>query len=118
MSEEGQAQAIARRPPQGNGTGDPLSVIASVIGASGSTPELVVSSGIPACGCWVTFSPSVDCYIRFGELPGMAVATTNDFLMPANSTHDWWLSKAGRCNYFSVIRAVGDGVLKRYRSSQ
>lgn len=118
MSEEGLAQAIAKRPPQGNGTGDVLSVHSTNVGAIASAPELVIAGGIPACGCWVTFISSTDCYIRFGESADMDVAASGDYLVPANQAHDWWLSRAGRCNYFSVIRLSGDGVLKRYRSSQ
>lgn len=115
----GQPGSIARRPPHGNGTGEPGETFSSTV-TSASQTFAVIPSGAPLAqqqGSWMTFVSSVDCYVRFGS-GAVAAATTNDAPMFAGVKEEWFCSDT-LDNTFSVLRAGAvDGVIKRYRSDR
>lgn len=112
----GQSQAVAKRPPHGAGTTHPLRTVSLSFTAVSSAATSAVPDGFDNTGCWVTFSSSTDCFIRFGRQTDVGSATSSDFGMTAGTQYDWWIAQ-NEDAYFTVIRSTADGVLKRNRSS-
>jgi hypothetical protein len=112
----GQSEAIQKRPPRGNGTGERGEVFATAFTGASTTAAVLPGTGIPALvGCFVTFVADADCYIRFGT-SAVAAATTSDWLLPANVERDFWCNPTEDTN-FSVIQKTAAGTLKRFRSN-
>jgi hypothetical protein len=110
------AEAIARRPPRGNGTGEAganFSLAVTVASSSAQTiPQVKGGSG-----AFFTFVCSEDCCIRFGGA-NISSATAFDYLMRAGQSEEWWC-EANEDLFFCVIRAgATDGSLDWYRSSR
>ena len=104
----GLTEAILRRVPRASDASASLGGNRqSAITATSNTNVLVfpADSTAPTTPCWVTFTPSVDCRIRFGR---------------AGISQEFWWDPNEDTN-FSVIRAstaTTDGTLDRARSSQ
>jgi hypothetical protein len=83
------------------------------------TPSAVISAvpdGFDPLGCWVTFTPSVNCFIRFGYAASVGTATSSDTELIAGNEYNYWIGQPEDA-YFSAVRSTADGVLKRARSS-
>ncbi|MBN1237426.1 MAG: hypothetical protein JXB36_02940 [Gammaproteobacteria bacterium] len=115
---QGLQQAIMRRPPRGNGTGERGENFTTPIVAASTTNVAVLPTGAPTSGgCWVTFKATVDCFIRWGRAasPTVAAATTSDYPLTADQEEEFWITFPDDAN-FSVIRETADGTLNRFRS--
>lgn len=105
-------EAVARRPPHGNGvTGD-----ARACGrvAITSTTLAATALGFGGSGAYYTFVSSADSHIRFGR-SNVAAATTSDYLMRAGQPEEFWC-EASEDSHFTAIRDTADGALYYYRS--
>lgn len=112
----GLTEAIGRRPPRGNGTGEQGENYRFVLSASSLTNQPVLANNPPTSGgTWVTFVASVACNIRFGRA-GVAAATANDYSLAAFKEEEFWVTYPDDAN-FSVI-ATGAGTLDAFRSSR
>lgn len=113
-----QGGAIAKRGPHAAGSGHIFQVYKTDITSVSTAATLVLpdAGGIPMAGCWVTFSPSVDCYIHFGRIDLPASSSTVGEKWVANERYELWINDTEE-PYFRVIRASADGVLERRRSN-
>src|ERR1700755_2385631 len=118
----GLTEAILRRVPRASDASASLGGNRqSAITATSNTNVLVfpADSTAPTTPCWVTFTPSVDCRIRFGRA-GIGAAVAADHFWGAGISQEFWWDPNEDTN-FSVIRAstaTTDGTLDRARSSQ
>lgn len=114
----GQAEAIKKTPPAGNGSGDVGACMTTPV-VVGSTTGVAVNSvtALPPflAGQWYTFIVTANAHIRFDDAAvGAAIAT--DYLMVANVEYDWFIDNSSA--FFSIIRDTADGVLYRYQSNK
>lgn len=120
----GQAGAIAKIPPTATGAlddGQPDSTAvqtAVAITIASSAATAVLATGVPMGGCWVTFVADTDCYIVFGPSAANTPAATaaNGWPLFAGQEKDWRINE--KRQFFTIIRKIADGTLKRYKSEQ
>jgi hypothetical protein len=114
----GQAGAIAKKPPHAAGSGDITQVETAVaVTAVSTAAALVLASGVPMTGTWVTFVSDTDCFIHWGPNASIAAASsTASWPLVAGQQYEYFISEADQ--YFRVIRKTSDGTLKIHRSSQ
>lgn len=109
------AEAISRRPPRGNATGDvgANNTVAVTAASSTWTSLGLVQNG---SGFWVTLVCSQDAFIRFGA-SNIGAATTSDWLLRAGVAEEYWCESNDDAG-FRAIRSTTDGTLYWYRSSR
>lgn len=110
----GEQEAILIRPPAGAGTTSAYAPTKTAFNGTSSAVVATGSNGLDIAGCWMTFLPTQDCHIRFGD-SGVAAATISDMLFKAGVAVALWCSKNDATHY-KVIRDVADGDLYAYRS--
>lgn len=113
----GQSGAIAKRPPHGASSGSPFAIIKTPITSVSTAATETLPAGIPFTGCWVTFTPSVDCYILFGRSDVAAASSTEGERWIANERYELWVNDTEE-THFRVVRVTSDGTLERRRSNQ
>lgn len=101
------SEAVARRPPRGNGTGEMGEAFAA---AGGATP-VPLPMPVNGSGAWWTFKPAANGNIRFGRA-NVAAATASDYPLAAGIPEEWWC-EAGEDSHF-----CSSGAVIFYRSSR
>lgn len=109
------SEAIARRPPRGQGTGeDGANNTVAVTSASTAAQSLgQVQNG---SGFWVTMVCTQDAHVRFG-ISTVGASTTSDYLLRAGVAEEFWC-ESNLDTHFRVIRDTADGTLHWFRSSR
>lgn len=109
------AEAISRRPPRANASGE--------VGANNTVAVTAVSSAFTSLGLvqngsgfWVTLVCSQDAFIRFGG-SSIGLATTSDWFLRAGVAEEYWC-ESNEDTGFRVIRSTTDSTLYWYRSSR
>lgn len=108
-------EAIVKRPPRGNGSGDRGAVYVDAITTSSLAATLVIPAGLPMTGGFVTWECDVDVYIRIGNDATMGAATTSDWVIPALTVVEWRHDEKDA--YFSARAVTTSGTIRRYLSN-
>jgi hypothetical protein len=107
-------EALHKRPPHVGADG--MEVLNTAFTGTGTAGALCLTA-MPDGGCYISWIADADCYIVFGSVAGMAVATsTNGFYLPAGVAMDFWHQRK-MDDFFSVVQKTAAGTLKRYRSN-
>lgn len=111
------AEAVARRPPRGNATGDvgANNTVATSAASSAAQSLGQVSPG-NGSGFYVTMVCSQDAHIRFGLIT-VGPATASDYLMRAGVAEQWFIVNPEDVA-FRIIRDTADGTLYYWRSGR
>lgn len=108
-------EAAVKRPPRGNLTGSRSEVFVTSLTTTALTPTLVLPSGIPLTGGFVTWVCDGDVYIRVDTTSTMATATSGDWVIPAFTVVEWRHDEKDA--YFSAAAVSGTCTIRRYLSN-
>lgn len=110
----GEAQAVQRNPPGGNGATTQPNAFANAAPLALSAGVSSSSTACPTGGCFVTFVNigTVETHIRFGNA-SVAASTANDYPIPPNGKEEWWITTETNFTAFCTAAAT----LYYYRSS-
>jgi hypothetical protein len=110
-------EAVARRPPRGNASGDVgANNTVAITSASVAAQSLGQASPANGSGFYVTMVCSQDAHVRFGT-SAVAAATTSDWLLRAGVAEEFWC-ESNDDTHFRAIRDAVDGTLYWFRSSR
>lgn len=107
-------EAIVKRPPRGNASGERGAVYVDALTATSTAATLVIPAGLPMTGGYVTWECDVDVYIRVGDA-NVGAATTSDWVIPALTVVEWRHDE--RDTHFRARVVTTAGTIRRYLSN-